>query len=221
MVSKDLKMNTPAIDYVAAVLARSPEEAELYRRLLQNYDIPAVLGELPGRGRLETGRSQHHDSASKNVPVLVPEPLLDEASQIIAGGEDELRSFKQDQEEEDMELLGVAGDDDEVLEEDDEEIEELEEEEDEEEEDEEDADEDDDEFEDDEDEFDDFDDDEDDEDDEDDDEDEEEDDDSLELDEDDDELDEEEDDEDDLDEDLDDEKLEEDEEEEEEDDEEF
>ena len=116
MASKDLKMNTPATDYVAAVLARSPEEAELYRRLLQNYDIPAVIGELPGRRRLEGGRPQHSDIASRNVPVLVPEPLLDEASQIIAGGEDELNSFKQNQEEEDMELLVGAGDDDEVLE---------------------------------------------------------------------------------------------------------
>ena len=63
-------------DFVPAVFARSMEEAEAYRRLLDDHDIPAILGlALPvDRSALIT----------RGCPVLVPEVMLDDASRVIA-----------------------------------------------------------------------------------------------------------------------------------------
>ena len=63
-------------DFVPAVFARSMAEAEAYRRLLDDHDIPVILGE----SRPVESRS----GITRGCPVLVPEVLLDDASRIIA-----------------------------------------------------------------------------------------------------------------------------------------
>ncbi len=71
--------------YVPAVFARSDEEAAVYCELLSDHEIPAVVGDddaLDGNGHpLQHGMTH-------GVPVLVPEPLLDEAGEIIAAREE-------------------------------------------------------------------------------------------------------------------------------------
>ena len=68
--------------YVPAVFAHSATEAEFYRDLLKDHDIPAILGtededETIGRPVI-----------SRGVPVLVPDAFLEEASEVIADRED-------------------------------------------------------------------------------------------------------------------------------------
>jgi len=71
-------------EFVPVIFARSREDAERYRDLLEDHNIPAVVGTdaddedaLPSRSGMTHG-----------VDVLVPEALLDEASEIIADRED-------------------------------------------------------------------------------------------------------------------------------------
>ena len=97
-------------DFVPAFLARDLDEAEEYCDLLSDHDIPArcgtddeVAGEAGGEQRLADRRGLTH-----GVPVLVPEALLDEASEVIADRE-EFSEFDEDDEE-------VEDDDDDELE---------------------------------------------------------------------------------------------------------
>ncbi|MGB2822186.1 MAG: hypothetical protein WBF17_14475 [Phycisphaerae bacterium] len=97
-------------DFVPAFLARDLEEAEEYCELLSDHDIPArpgvddgVASEAGGEQRLADRRGLTH-----GVPVLVPEALLDEASEVIADRE-EFSEFDEDDEE-------VEDDDDDELE---------------------------------------------------------------------------------------------------------
>ncbi len=73
-------------DYVTAVVARNRGEAEQYRNLLSDHDIPAVVDEE------ELDKTEESPPRSKGiirgVQVLVPEVLLDEASEVIADRED-------------------------------------------------------------------------------------------------------------------------------------
>lgn len=81
--------------YVPAVFAHSAEEAEYYRDLLSDHDIPALVG-TDGDEEAEGRR------ISRGVPVLVPDAFLDEASEIIADRED-LDEFEDDQDDEEDE----------------------------------------------------------------------------------------------------------------------
>lgn len=71
-------------EFVPAVIARTTEEAESFRELLNDHAIPAVLSprEDGQEGDVEEplGRG--------GVAVLVPEELLDEASRVIAEREE-------------------------------------------------------------------------------------------------------------------------------------
>ena len=85
-------------DFVAAVVARSHSEAQRYRDLLEDHGIPAII---------EDERSQEEGPGlptllRQGIPVLVPEALLDEASEIIADREN-LSEFKLVDEDEDDE----------------------------------------------------------------------------------------------------------------------
>jgi hypothetical protein len=71
-------------DFVPAVFARSVEDAEKYRELLDDHDIPAIIGDSVGD---EAGKTCSA-GVTHGVPVLVPDVLLDEASEIIADRED-------------------------------------------------------------------------------------------------------------------------------------
>ena len=97
-------------EFVPAVFARSVEEAEQYCDLLDDHDIPAIVGdeEVEGAKNKRTGRM------SRGVPVLVPEALLDEASEIIADREnvdefevdEEEAEEEEEEEDEELELEG-------------------------------------------------------------------------------------------------------------------
>ena len=67
-----------------AVVARSVEEADRYRELLDDHDIPAILATDDELAHVGAGRS----AITRGVPILVPEAMLDEASEIIADWED-------------------------------------------------------------------------------------------------------------------------------------
>ena len=85
-------------DFVPAVFARSVEEAERYQELLDDHDIPALIGENSG-------------GMTRGVPVMVPEVYLDEASEIIAdrGELEEFDLLEEDLEDEDEDLAGTEG----------------------------------------------------------------------------------------------------------------
>ena len=125
-------------DYVVVFFAKSIVEAEEYCELLSDHDIPAragldeeFLGEVDPEHRAASRRGMTH-----GVPVLVPESLLDEASEVIADREDfdefeddEDADEEEDEDEEDFGigevaeagLLGDVDDDDDEDDEDDEE----------------------------------------------------------------------------------------------------
>ena len=107
-------------DYVAAFFARNIDEAEEYCELLSDHDIPAragldeeLLAEADPDHRAASRRGMTH-----GVPVLVPESLLDEASEVIADREDfdvfgdgEEADEEEDEDEEVFGLGEVAADD--------------------------------------------------------------------------------------------------------------
>lgn len=122
-------------EFVPAVIARTLDEAEALREFLEDHDIPVLLGRQPVEGNAK-GRGS---AAARGVAVLVPEELLDEASEIIAEC-DEMDEYEAD-EDEDLEEDDEEDDEEEDAEGLELEEEELDEEEDDEEEDEEEEDE--------------------------------------------------------------------------------
>ena len=90
--------------FVPACFARNMDEAEDYCGLLSDHDIPARAGVDED---LLDERDPEHEVASKRgmthgVPVLVPETLLDEASEVIAD-RDDFVDFDDDEEDDDEE----------------------------------------------------------------------------------------------------------------------
>ena len=76
---------------VAAVFARDENEAHQYCELLEDHDIPAIVGdEKMGETdeMKETAAKGAAPAISRGVPVLVPEVLLDEAGEVIADHDD-------------------------------------------------------------------------------------------------------------------------------------
>lgn len=77
-------------DFVPAVFVRSPEEAERFRQLLDDHDIPAVVAtdeEIAG-GEDSENDLEPPAGTSQGTAVLVPAALLDDANQVIADFED-------------------------------------------------------------------------------------------------------------------------------------
>ena len=111
--------------YVPVVFARDGDEAEEYRQLLEDHDIPVIAGHEDEDEEDPSPASQ--SLSGRGVPILVPEPLLDEASEIIADmeGTDEFVLAEEDldddeDEEEEFGLVEEMGSDlDDDLEEDD------------------------------------------------------------------------------------------------------
>ena len=79
-------------EFVPAVFARSAEEAEVYCELLNDHDIPAVVGDDDNVDKGKTKSRVRRSSITHGVPILVPEMLLDDAGQVIAVQE-ELEEF--------------------------------------------------------------------------------------------------------------------------------
>jgi len=86
--------------FVPAVFARSPEEAEVYCELLGDHEIPAIVGD---EDSIAEGRRAVRQEMTHGLPVLVPEPMLDEAGEVIAGREEaeDLLSMSDDDPNED------------------------------------------------------------------------------------------------------------------------
>ena len=76
--------------FVAVVIARSIEEAEEFRALLDDHDIPVIVGtddeqvEAAGSIEPEMGAAD----PAHGIAVLVPEAMLDDAGAVIAQRED-------------------------------------------------------------------------------------------------------------------------------------
>ena len=79
-------------EIVPAVFARSAEEAEVYCELLNDHDIPAVVGDDDDVDTVKARGRARRRSMTHGVPILVPEVLLDDAGQVIAVQE-ELEEF--------------------------------------------------------------------------------------------------------------------------------
>ncbi len=71
-------------ELVPVVYGRDEDEAEEYRQLLEDHEIEATVG-FDG---LEDPDTESGRAMSRGIPVLVPDSLLDEASEIIADRED-------------------------------------------------------------------------------------------------------------------------------------
>jgi hypothetical protein len=99
-------------NYMSAFFARNIEEAQEYCELLSDHDIPARAGldeELLAKADPEH-RAASRRGMTHGVPVLVPESLLDEASEIIADREGfgEFEDEEETDEEEDEEDFGLG-----------------------------------------------------------------------------------------------------------------
>lgn len=70
--------------FVPAVVARSFEEADRYRALLDDHDIPAIVATDEDLERF----GAEGCTTPLGVPVLVSEAMLDEATEVIADRED-------------------------------------------------------------------------------------------------------------------------------------
>ncbi len=72
--------------FVSVMFARNGEDAERYRELLEDHGVPAIIGQEHAPQALDD--SPPRPSMTRGVEVMVPEELLDEASEIIADRED-------------------------------------------------------------------------------------------------------------------------------------
>lgn len=93
MAGKNESLDLPEDDesgFVPAVFVRSMDEAERFRELLDDHDVPAVVATDDEIAESEDGetRSGRLAGMTQGVAVLVPEAMLDEASRVIADFED-------------------------------------------------------------------------------------------------------------------------------------
>ena len=70
-------------EYAPVVYGQSHEEAEKYRQLLEDHDVPAVIDE-----DYEPMAARATGTVQEGVPVLVPESRLEEARGYIASIEE-------------------------------------------------------------------------------------------------------------------------------------
>jgi hypothetical protein len=76
-------------EFVPVVYARSEDDAEKYRQLLEDHDIPALIDdESEDEDEQQKGKAKRRRGLRHGVPILVPEAMLDEASEVIADRED-------------------------------------------------------------------------------------------------------------------------------------
>lgn len=83
--------------FVLAVLARSQDDAETYRELFQDHDIPAIVADSDDLPEEQEGKGR--PQRTRGFPVLVPEVLLDEASEIVADHDAAAEYYDEDDED--------------------------------------------------------------------------------------------------------------------------
>jgi hypothetical protein len=87
-------------DFVPLLFARNLAEAEFYKSLLEEHDIPVLIED-------ENTESMGLPDPGRGVPVLVPDEQLVAAEDILeqrGGGDDDLEDFEDDEEDEEDEL---------------------------------------------------------------------------------------------------------------------
>ena len=103
MAGSNRKNEPDHTDFVPVIVAGSVGEAEMFRQLLEDHDIPSILGSDED---IQEEPSVQMDlpvsGITHGVPVLVPEELLDEAGEIIAD-RDDFEEFEDEDELEDEE----------------------------------------------------------------------------------------------------------------------
>ncbi|MBN1556358.1 MAG: hypothetical protein JXA11_16580 [Phycisphaerae bacterium] len=99
--------------FVPAAYARSMEEAEELRQLLEDHGIEAVLGDESEAPERSEDSDTTLGAITHGVPILVPEMYLDEAGEIIADREDTDEFEIDDEEDEDDEDEFAIGDEEE------------------------------------------------------------------------------------------------------------
>ena len=82
-------------EYVPAIYARSVSEADRYRQLLEDHDIPAIVDE-----DYASDTPDQPSAIIEGVPIVVPESLLDDARAFIAEI-DEMDTLVEDEDEDD------------------------------------------------------------------------------------------------------------------------
>jgi hypothetical protein len=88
--------------FVSVVFARNVEQAERFRELLEDHDIPALVGSSDDIDvESEEWQAARRQGMTHGVPVLVPEALLDEASEVIADLDDTTGMEEDDKDEDD------------------------------------------------------------------------------------------------------------------------
>ena len=122
MSKDDEPMDDDLAGFVSVVFARNVGEAERFREMLEDHDIPALVGTVDDIDvDSEEWQAARRQGMTHGVPVLVPEALLDEAGEVIADLDDtSALDEDEDEEEEEDEEEGAAPADDEDDDEDDE-----------------------------------------------------------------------------------------------------
>ena len=124
---KDMGSPEEYAEFVLAVLARNQAEAEQYRELLNDHDIPAVIRAETAEV-VKTGEPDEQADAADppprrqmthGVPIMVPDAMLDEASEIIADRE-EFAEFDEedddlDEDEDEDELIELDPDEEDAF----------------------------------------------------------------------------------------------------------
>ena len=98
------------VPFVAVAFARSLEEAKAYQELLGDHDIPAQIGndEDFEDSDSKQARQARLRGMTHGVPVLVPEVMLEEASEVIADRENaEDFGPEEDEDDEDDDDYGL------------------------------------------------------------------------------------------------------------------
>lgn len=87
-------------EFVPVVYARLEEDVERYCQLLEDHGIPARVGdEEEIEDELDEAEGElRRSTVSHGVPILVPEEMLDDASEVIADRE-EFEDLVEDEEE--------------------------------------------------------------------------------------------------------------------------
>ena len=119
-------MDDDLAGFVSVVFARNADEAERFRELLEDHDIPAMVGTSDDIDvDSEEWQAARRQGMTHGVPVLVPEALLDEAGEVIADLDDTSGMEEDEEDEEDEEEETPAGADDEDADEEDDEDDEF------------------------------------------------------------------------------------------------